>query len=149
MKKRIYIDTSIVGGYFDREFREATIQLFDRLARNELIFIVSDLVELELTNAPERVRNHLLRYSPESIHRIVLTEEAFRLADRYISEGVVGKSSLEDCRHVAAATLHDVYCLASWNFKHMVGSNRIDGYNSVNLRLGYPMLTIKSPLELI
>lgn len=27
MKQRIYIDTSVVGGYFDEEFRDATKDL--------------------------------------------------------------------------------------------------------------------------
>lgn len=38
MKQKIYIDTSIVGGYFDEEFKEATIKLFERLDNNEIIF---------------------------------------------------------------------------------------------------------------
>jgi hypothetical protein len=53
MKQRIYIDTSIVGGYFDEEFKEATIKLFERLDNNEIVFVVSDLLDLELINAPQ------------------------------------------------------------------------------------------------
>jgi len=56
MKQRIYIDTSVVGGYFDEEFKEATTMLFDRLDKNEIIFVVSDLLDLELLNAPQHVR---------------------------------------------------------------------------------------------
>ena len=29
MKQRIYIDTSVIGGYYDDEFEEATKQLFE------------------------------------------------------------------------------------------------------------------------
>ena len=36
MKQKIYIDTSVVGGYFDEEFKEATILLFDRFIKNEM-----------------------------------------------------------------------------------------------------------------
>jgi hypothetical protein len=57
MKQRIYIDTSVVGGYFDEEFKEATIMLFDRLVRDEVVFVVSDLLDLELINAPSHVKN--------------------------------------------------------------------------------------------
>jgi len=35
------------------------------------------------------------------------------LADRYIAEKVVGKTSLEDCRHIALATINKVDVLAS------------------------------------
>lgn len=54
------------------------------------------------------------------------------LADKYISEKVVGLTSLEDCRHIALATINRVDVLASWNFKHIVNLERIKGYNSVN-----------------
>jgi predicted nucleic acid-binding protein len=149
MRQRIYIDTSVVGGYYDEEFKEATIQLFDRLDKNEVIFVVSDLLDLELINAPQLVREHLLKYSADKFQRVELTKEAVILADTYIDEKVVGSTSLEDCRHIALATIHKVDVLASWNFKHIVNLERIKGYNSVNVRLGYSMLEIRSPKDLI
>lgn len=149
MKQKIYIDTSVVGGYFDEEFKEATIKLFERLDNNEIIFVVSVLLDLELINAPQQVREHLLKYSADKFQRVELTEEAIKLADTYIDEKVVGKTSLEDCRHIALATIHKVDVLASWNFKHIVNLDRIKGYNSVNLRLGYSMIEIRSPKDLV
>ena len=149
MKQRIYIDTSVVGGYFDEEFKEATIKLFERLDNNEIIFVVSDLLDLELINAPQLVKEHLLKYSADKFQRVELTEEAIKLAGAYINEKVVGKTSLEDCRHIAIATIHKVDVLASWNFKHIVNLDRIKGYNSVNLRLGYSMIEIRSPKDLV
>ena len=56
---------------------------------------------------------------------------------------------MSDCRHIALATLARVDVLASWNFKHIVNIQRIHGYNSVNLRLGYPLLEIRSPKDLL
>ena len=149
MKQRIYIDTSVVGGYFDEEFNDATIKLFERLDNNEIIFVVSDLLDLELLKAPEQVRQLLLDYPADKFQRVELTEEAIMLADTYISEKVVGKTSLEDCRHIALATIHKVDVLASWNFKHIVNLERIKGYNSVNMRLGYSIIEIRSPKDLV
>lgn len=149
MKQRIYIDTSVVGGCFDEEFKDTTLKLFERLEKNEVIFVVSDLLDLELINAPKHVQRHLLQYSADKFQRVELTEEAIILADTYIKEKVVGKTSLEDCRHIALATIQKVDVLASWNFKHIVNLERIKGYNSVNLRLGYSMIEIRSPKDLI
>ncbi len=149
MKSRIYIDTSIVGGYFDDEFRIDTIKLFERFENDEIIFVISDLLELELLEAPAHVKDLLLKYPENKFETVILTEEVFILADTYITEKVVGKSSLEDCRHIALATINRVDVLASWNFKHIVNLDRIKGYNSVNLRLGYPMIEIRSPKDLI
>ena len=139
----------MIGGYFDEEFKEATIKLFERLENNEIRFVVSDLLDLELLNAPPRVKEHLLQYPADKFERVELTEEAIQLADTYILEKVVGKTSLEDCRHIALATINKVDVLASWNFKHIVNLDRIKGYNSVNLRLGYSIIEIRSPKDLV
>jgi predicted nucleic acid-binding protein len=149
MRQRIYIDTSVVGGYFDEEFKGPTQKLFKRLEDNEVRFVISDLLELELLQAPKRVSELLLNYPPDRFDRIELTQEIMDLADRYISEKVVGRTSLEDCRHIALATINRVDVLASWNFKHIVNLDRIKGYNSVNLRLGYPTIEIRTPQELV
>ena len=91
----------------------------------------------------------LFKYSSDLFERVELTNEALKLADIYIEEKVVGKTSIEDCRHIAMATIYKVDVLASWNFKHIVNLKKIKGYNSVNLRLGYTMIEIRSPKDLI
>ena len=107
------------------------------------------MLDIELINAPQKVRELLYNYSADKFVRVELTEDAIKLADHYILDKVVGKTSLEDCRHIALATIHKVDVLASWNFKHIVNLDRIKGYNSVNLRLGYQMIEIRSPKDLI
>lgn len=86
---------------------------------------------------------------PTKFERIELTGEAIILADTYIKDNVLGKTSLQDCRHIALATINKVDVLASWNFKHIVNLDRIKGYNSVNLRLGYSMIEIRSAKDLV
>ena len=149
MIQRIYIDTSVVGGYFDEEFKEATNMLFKRLENREVKFVVSDLLDLELLNAPAHVKELLFNFHPEYFERVELTDETIQLADTYIEEKVVGKTCIEDCRHIALATIYKVDVLASWNFKHIVNLDKIKGYNSINLRLGYTMIEIRSPKDLV
>jgi len=146
---RVYVDTSVIGGFYDKEFEEATIKLFKKVEKGEIILVVSDLLEAELLRAPAQVRNHLGKYSKKSIEKVELTREAATLADRYIAEQVVGKTSRADCQHIAIATLNKVDILVSWNFKHIVNLTRIRGYNSVNLKLGYVMIEIRTPEEII
>ncbi len=121
---KLYIDTSVVGGFFDTEFDTVTKQFFKRLENKEVIFVVSDLLDLELLNAPTRVKELLHKYPAECFERVELTKEAITLADAYIKERVVGKTSIEDCRHIAMATINKVDVLASWNFKHIVNLDR-------------------------
>jgi predicted nucleic acid-binding protein len=149
MKQRIYIDTSIVGGFFDKEFEEATKALFQRLKRKEVVFVLSNVLKKELLNAPPQVRDLLQQYEECEFENVELTQESEKLANAYINEKVVGSTSLEDCLHIALATINKVDILASWNFKHIVNINRIRGYNGVNLKMGYSMLEIRNPKELI
>ena len=76
-------------------------------------------------------------------------EEARELAEQYIRAGVIGAAKRVDAQHIAAATVHRVDVLVSWNFKHIVNLDRIQGYNSVNLRSGYPLLEIRTPQEVL
>ncbi len=149
MKKlRIYIDTSVLGGYFDDEFNVDTKLLFDEILRGEYKLVISDLTERELVNAPERVRT-LLRDLKIDFEVITVTQESIDLATDYINKKVVGQTSMNDCIHIATATIHKLDLLISWNFKHIVNVIRIRGYNSINLRNGYSTLEIRSPKDLI
>jgi predicted nucleic acid-binding protein len=149
MKKlRIYIDTSVLGGYFDDEFNVDTKLLFDEILHGEYNLVISDLTERELVNAPEKVRT-LLRDLKVDFEVIAVTQESIDLAMDYINEKVVGQTSMDDCIHIATATIHKLDLLISWNFKHIVNVIRIRGYNSINLRNGYSTLEIRSPKDLI
>ena len=148
-KDRIYIDTSVVGGFFDIEFEVETKLLFKRLENKEIIFVISDFMDIELERAPEKVKNLLYKYPNECFERIILTEEAKELGEQYVKENVVGQTSIEDCYHIAMATINNVDVLASWNFKHIVNFTRIKGYNAVNLKNGYNLLEIRNPKDLI
>jgi hypothetical protein len=52
-----------------------------------------------------------------------------------------------DCLHIALATFHRADYLISWNFKHIVNVGRITGYNSINIKMGYKQLEIRSPRD--
>jgi len=149
MVSRVYIDTSIVGGFFDDEFSVDTKALFMRLKNREIVFIISSVLQQELQKAPDNVRKLLAQYDSACFEYVELTEEAILLADSYIAEKVIGKTGIDDCRHIALATIHKADVLASWNFKHIVNLDRIKGYNGVNLKHGYSVVEIRSPKELL
>ena len=145
----IYLDTSVFGGYYDSEFEEDTQILFEKIYLGQFKVVYSSTTEDELLEAPEKVKQ-LLPNLPDTIKtRIELTEEAVKLADTYLAENVVGKTSRSDCFHIAMATIYKVDILVSWNFKHIVNVKRIRGYNAVNLKLGYNTIDIRSPKEII
>lgn len=149
MRRRIYTDTSAVGGCFDVEFQHGSIPLFDAFRSGAAVLVVSDLTLAELEAAPEPVRDVLLSVPVEHVEFVSFSEEAAHLSEAYLNEGVVPSKSRIDAQHIATATICRADVLVSWNFKHIVNLERIHGYNSVNLRLGYPMLEIRSPMEVL
>lgn len=148
MKQRIYVDTSVFGGYFEPEFEIWSKVLFDRILKGDITMLYSQMAEIELTNAPQKVRNLLDKIPVSNIEFLSITEQTNALADRYLMENVVGKTSRPDCLHIAIATLNNADILASWNFKHIVNVTRIRGFNGVNYMLGYKMLEIRTPREI-
>ena len=149
MKQRFYFDTSVFGGVFDKEFEEVTLQLFERVKLGKIICVFSDLTETELVNAPKNIREYFRSLPSESTERAEINDEILTLASKYIEEKVVGQTSFDDCIHIATATICKVDILVSWNFKHIVNVYRIRGYNSINLRMNYPPLEIRSPKEIM
>ena len=149
MKRRIYTDTSVIGGCLDAEFRQPSLELLGLFRSGKAVIVLSDLTRLELEAAPVAVRQVLSEVAEANREYVELTEEASELANRYIEEGVLNRSKHIDAQHIAVATLARVDVLVSWNFRHIVNLDRIRGYNSVNMRYGYPLIEIRTPREVI
>lgn len=145
-KLRIYLDTSVFGGYFDKEFQIFSKKLFARIQKGEFIIIISDVVNAELSRAPTEVKDLAKSVLPYT-ELAEITAAAIDLQHAYIEAGVVTKKSLNDALHVAIATTSAVDAIVSWNFKHIVKLDRIKGYNDINILNGYQKLTIISPTE--
>jgi predicted nucleic acid-binding protein len=147
--ERIYLDTSVFGGYFEPEFELWSKLLIDKIIKGEFRMLQSQVTELELEWAPQHVKVLVKTIPERNIEFLSMTKEATSLANQYIKENVVGRTSFEDCRHIAIATLSNADILASWNFKHIVNISRIRGYNAVNYKLGHKMLEIRTPREIL
>jgi predicted nucleic acid-binding protein len=146
--QKVYIDTSVLGGYFDKEFDVATRRFLDEVKKGEYKVVISNVTEGELLNAPERVRS-LLNILGIDYEVIKLTDDVVSLALEYIRENVVGQTSYDDCLHIAIATVSRLDLLVSWNFEHIVNIKRIRGYNGIDIKNGYPSIEIRSPKDLI
>lgn len=149
MKQQIYIDTSVIGGCEDEEFSEWSVQLLEEFRQGLRIAVISNLTRRELEGAPESVKKILLTLPDINVKDVFLKEEAETLARNYIDDGVVSVKHIADAQHIAIASVERVDILVSWNFQHIVNIDRIHAFNSVNLKLGYPLLEIRSPREVV
>jgi predicted nucleic acid-binding protein len=149
MKQRIYIDTSVIGGYYDEEFEEVTRSFFARIEAKDFSIFFSEVNETELSLAPLHVREVKKLIPPECYNFLNLDEDAKVLAETYIKEKILGKASTNDAYHIAITSVNRLDCLVSWNFKHIVNYDKIKLFNSINLKLGYPLIDIRTPLEFL
>jgi predicted nucleic acid-binding protein len=146
---KVYTDTSVIGGYFDIEFQVWSVALFEEFIQGIKQIVFSELTAQELEFAREEIRNLIFEIPLENRIDISISDEAIALAETYIREGALTNKSYNDALHIALATLNNCDVLASWNFKHIVNLDRIRLYNSINLRLGYRMIEIRTPRELL
>ena len=146
--KRVYVDGCAVGGLFN-QYADQTEPFWKAVQNGEIIIIVSDVLEGEVVRAPQVVRDFFNSLLESQIERVVSTDDSDTLAKQYIAENVVGPTSLDDCKHIALATIHHADVLVSWNFKHIVNVTRIKGYNGVNMKQGHSQIEIRTPYEVI
>lgn len=144
---RLYLDTSVIGGCFDHEFAEDSRRVVTAVLDGKALLLFTEVLEAELLRAPKPVRRLFEELPDACMERVAFTPEIESLAREYVARGVVQEAWLEDCRHVAAATVARADAIVSWNFRHIVKLDKIKGYNQVNLLNGYGVLTIVSPKE--
>lgn len=150
MKKlRIYVDTSVIGGCFDDEFKVESRKFFDEIRCNKFQLIISDLLIDELRAAPKRVRDLIQQIPSEFVEEVYIDEECRQLRDAYLKNKVVTENHSADAEHVAVAVVYNADLILSWNFKHIVHLDKIRGFNAVNIEQGYSMIDIRSPREVV
>ena len=55
--KRVYVDTSVVGGMFDSEFKRRTEPFWNAVINCEIRIVVSEVLKGELDTAPAHIRD--------------------------------------------------------------------------------------------
>lgn len=146
---RIYVDTSVVGGCLDSGFADESTAIFAMAARGEITLLLSDLLFQELEDAPRQVREILRTLPDRSFELIETTQPVIELQEQFMRASIVGNSASDDAIHVALAIVHGADLIVSWNFKHLVHVDKIRGFNSVGVRMGYNMVDIRSPKEVV
>ena len=142
---KLYLDTSVYGGYYDDEFEEDTRMLFDTINSNKVEVITSIIVLKELEPARKNVREVIDLLHGH--HLFDISQKVLDLANDYISDEVVSKGSYTDAMHIAIATINQADIVVSWNMKHMV--SRKNHFNEVNLRKGYQAINIYTPTKIL
>jgi len=143
---KIYADTSVFGGVFDEPFAEPSRRFFDLVSAGRYELAVSAIVREEIKGAPAHVQD-FYQAKIRAAEIFDFTPEAQDLQEAYLDAGVVTAKSASDAGHVAMAIVLGCRRIVSWNFKHLVHSDKIRLYNAVNESNGYGRIDILTPTE--
>lgn len=151
-KPQLYLETSVWSYYFADdapEKREVTMRFFDRIKQGEYEIFISDVVIEEIGRADDNKKRSLLNIIAEhSPTMLVINEEVAELAQRYIAEGVLPASKVDDAMHAAVATVFEADALISWNLKHLANLRKMELINGINMKEGYSKrLELITPME--
>ena len=157
MKKlKVYLDTSIINFLFADDappFKSMAEEFFSNFIKKNLYEVyVSDVVLDEILRTEKEskklkllqvIQNYELPYE-------VFNQEAARLAEIYVAEGVIPPKKYDDARHIGIATVKNFDILLSWNFKHLSNVNKRNKVKIINEREGffYP-LDLVTPIQLM
>lgn len=155
-KPNLYLETSVFGFYYDEEIqniskRNAVRQLFAQIISGKFIATISPMTVKELSKAPSPYKDDLLALLKElQTKEIRIDEKELEtLAERYIGGNIIPGDFADDARHIAFATIVRVDVLVSYNLKHIANEWKVRKINGVNLSEGYPLLTVRTPEEVI
>ena len=149
MKKlRIYLDTSVIGGCFDREFDTWSNALIEDFRVLGFQMVLSDVTAAEVALAPDVVRD-LHKELVTFAEILSVTEEAVEVLAHAVRSSwwYSALVFVTTCSHIALATVAAVDVVVSWNFQHIVRLDKIQLFNGINVELGYKALAIYSPRE--
>ena len=153
-KIRIYLDTSVIS-YLDQQDMpdrmKDTQLVWELLKSQEYEVIISSLAFREISEASKEKREILMSYLENiNYEKCEINEDIVDLADLIIEEGILNPKSLDDAIHIAAAIYSDANMILSWNFKHLVNYNTINGVRQICFKKNFNrIIDICSPYVLL
>ncbi|MCL1926410.1 MAG: hypothetical protein FWF95_04665 [Syntrophorhabdaceae bacterium] len=151
-KPKVYLETTLFNFYIDegREAHADTVKLFKEIAAGKYEAYTSGTVIEELAKASSEKYEKMFSLIGEySIMVLSVSEEAEKLADIYVAEGIIPHKYRTDGVHIAVATANELDMIISMNFQHIVKRKTILTTSKINNLHGYRAIEIYSPMEVV
>jgi hypothetical protein len=151
-KPKIYLETTMFNFYFepiqDMNAHIATVKLFNDIQAGIYEAYTSIYVTDELTRASEPKRSNMMNLITDyNITVLPADDEADRIADIYVNDGVIPVKYRYDGLHIAVATINDLEYVFSLNYQHINKIKTKTMTSNINIREGYKPVYIASPME--
>ena len=150
---KLFIETSVFNFYFEGKYgrkQKDTVLFFERIANGKYEAYTSQSVLEELLDAPlekfKKMRHLAQKHLKETLK---LSGEVQRIADLYVSRGIIPEKHREDALHIAITTVHNLDFVISFNQGHIVKTKTMIGAGLINLHEGYRHIGLSTPTELL
>jgi predicted nucleic acid-binding protein len=153
MKKRLYIETSVWNQLQQDErpdWREITERFLTVAGTGLYDLYVSDYVFFELEKCDDhKKRSAILEWIERAGPQVITPDaECEALMERYFETGILFPTKVNkfyDAGHVAVASVHGIEYVLTFNYRHLLKINKMEGFNGVNLLHGYGQVHLTTP----
>jgi hypothetical protein len=150
MRRTVYVETTVPNAHVTARTdagsvfrRQVTGQWWiEQLSRYDAL--TSDAVLLELMRGEWPGQPQAISLV-EDLPRVPIDAEVVAVAERYIAERIVTAALGGDAAHLAAACVHELDFLLTWNIRHLANPDKLSHLTVVNRRLGLPTPQIVTP----
>lgn len=155
MKKKVYIETSVISYYNSRLSRDIitashqqiTQEWWDKQLHSYKIFI-SEVVFDEISKGDLTISKKRID-SVKGFSFLEITPEIIKLSREYYEALILPDKARLDAVHLALAVYHGMDFLLSWNFLHIVGAKPRAIIEQINYNKGIKTPVLCTPEELM
>ncbi len=155
MSESVYVETSIVGYLTARSTRnlilaaniEVTKEWWES-SRNAFTLYVSQVVLDEVAQGDAEIALKRLEIL-NGVPLVELNQSVRGLSAQFLSRSNLPPKASDDAVHIAAATVHGLDYLLTWNCKHIANAQIQRKLAEISLDFGYQLPIICTPYELL
>jgi hypothetical protein len=155
MSETVYIETSILGYLTARPSRDLVVAANIEITRdwwdtrrNAFQLYSSQAVVKETSQGDTEIASRRLEII-RNIALLDLNQSVLDLAEQFLERSSLPAKADIDAVHIAAATVHGMDYLLTWNCKHIANAQIQRKLAEISLDLGYELPILCTPYELL
>lgn len=155
MSETVYIETSILGYLTARPGRDVVVAASIEITRewwdtrrSDFQLYSSQAVVKETSQGDAVIASQRLKIL-RNLPLIDLNQSVFDLAEQFLGRSSLPAKANVDAVHIAAATVHGMDYLLTWNCKHIANAQIQRKLAEISLDFGYELPILCTPYELL
>ena len=155
MSETVYIETSVIGYLTARSTKNLiiagnieTTRDWWQNRRNDFDLYISQVVVDEVGKGDTEIAWKRLEII-NGLPLVELNQSVRDLSSRFLMRSNLPPKACDDAVHIAAATVHGIDYLLTWNCKHIANAQIQRKLAEISLDLGYELPIICTPYELL